>query len=59
MKTDAFNGSGDTAPHARVPGMAIHTDPCARMITAAAQVYHLPVVTTDPLFARDGIEVIA
>jgi PIN domain nuclease of toxin-antitoxin system len=38
---------------------AIHADPCDRMIIAAAQVYHLPVVTTDPLFARYGIEVIA
>jgi len=38
---------------------AIHADPCDRMIIAAAQLYHLPVVTTDPLFARYGIEVIA
>jgi len=38
---------------------AIHANPCDRMIIAAAQVYHLPVVTTDPLFARYGIEVIA
>jgi len=38
---------------------AIHADPCDRMIIAAAQVYHLPVVTTDPLFARYGIEVIS
>jgi PIN domain nuclease of toxin-antitoxin system len=38
---------------------AIHTDPCDRMIIAAAQRYHVPVVTTDPLFARYGIEVIA
>ena len=37
----------------------IHSDPCDRMIIAAAQVYHLPVVTTDPLFARYGIEAIA
>jgi PIN domain nuclease of toxin-antitoxin system len=37
----------------------IHSDPCDRMIIAAAQVYHLPVVTTDPLFARYGIEVIS
>lgn len=29
------------------------------MIIAAAQLYHLPVVTTDPLFAPYGIEVIA
>ncbi len=38
---------------------AIHADPCDRMIIAAAQVYHLPVVTTDPLFERYGIEVIS
>ncbi len=37
----------------------IHSDPCDRMIIAAAQVYHLPVVTTDSLFARYGIEVIS
>jgi len=37
----------------------IHSDPCDRMIIAAAQVYHWPVVTTDPLFARYGIEVIS
>jgi PIN domain nuclease of toxin-antitoxin system len=37
----------------------IHTDPCGRMIIAAAQVHHLPVVTTDPLFAPYGIEVIS
>ena len=37
----------------------MHADPCDRMIIAAAQVYHLPVVTTDPLFARYGIEVIS
>lgn len=36
-----------------------HADPCDRMIIAAAQIYHLPVVTTDPLFAPYGIEVIA
>jgi len=38
---------------------AIHADPCDRMIIAAAHVYHMPVVTTDPLFVRYGIEVIA
>ena len=38
---------------------AIHADPCDRMIIAAAQVYHLSVVTTDPLFAQYGIEVIS
>ena len=38
---------------------AIHADPCDRMIIAAAQVYHLPVVTTDPFFERYGIEVIS
>jgi len=37
---------------------AIHADPCDRMIIAAAQVYHMPVVTTDPLFVQYGIEVI-
>ncbi len=29
------------------------------MIIAAAQIYHLPVVTTDPRFAQYGIEVIS
>jgi PIN domain nuclease of toxin-antitoxin system len=38
---------------------AIHADPCDRMIIAAAQVHHLPVVTTDPIFAQYGIEIIA
>ena len=38
---------------------AIHADPCDRMIIAAAQVHHLPVVTTDPIFARYGIETIS
>lgn len=37
----------------------IHADPCDRMIIAAAQVHHLPVVTTDPLFAQYGIAVIS
>lgn len=37
---------------------AIHADPCDRMIIAPAQLYHVPVVTTDPLFSRYGIEVI-
>ena len=37
----------------------IHSDPCDRMIIAAAQVYHLPVVTTDPLLAQYGIDVIS
>lgn len=37
----------------------LHADPCDRMIIAAAQIYHLPVVTTDPLFAPYGIEVIS
>jgi PIN domain nuclease of toxin-antitoxin system len=37
---------------------AIHADPCDRMIIAAAQMHHFPVVTTDPLFSRYGIEVI-
>ena len=38
---------------------AIHADPCDRMIIAAAQMYHLPVVTTDPRFVQYGIEVIS
>ena len=38
---------------------AIHADPCDRMIIAAAQVHHMPVVTTDPIFAQYGIEIIA
>jgi len=37
----------------------LHADPCDRMIIAAAQLYHLPVVSTDPLFAPYGIEVIS
>jgi PIN domain nuclease of toxin-antitoxin system len=37
---------------------AIHADPCDRMIIAAVQMHHIPVVTTDPLFSRYGIEVI-
>jgi PIN domain nuclease of toxin-antitoxin system len=38
---------------------AIHADPCDRMIIAAAQVHHFPVVTADPIFARYGIETIS
>ena len=38
---------------------AIHADPCDRMIIAAAQLHHLPVVTTDPIFSQYGIEVIS
>ena len=38
---------------------AIHADPCDRMIIAAAQVHHMPVVTTDPIFAQYGIEIIS
>ena len=38
---------------------AIHADPCDRMIIAAAQNHHFPVITTDPLFAEYGIEVIS
>jgi PIN domain nuclease of toxin-antitoxin system len=34
-------------------------DPCHRMIIAAAQVHHLPVVTTDPIFLQYGIAVIS
>ena len=37
---------------------AIHADPCDRMIIAAAQMHHFPVITTDPLFSRYGITVI-
>jgi PIN domain nuclease of toxin-antitoxin system len=37
---------------------AIHADPCERMIIAAAQMHHFPVITTDPLFSRYGITVI-
>ena len=37
----------------------LHADPCHRLIIASAQVYRLPVVTADPLFAQYGIEVIA
>jgi PIN domain nuclease of toxin-antitoxin system len=37
---------------------AIHADPCDRMIIAAAQMHHVPVVTADPLFSRYGIKVI-
>jgi PIN domain nuclease of toxin-antitoxin system len=37
---------------------AIHADPCDRMIIAAAQMHHFPVVTADPRFSRYGIEVI-
>jgi PIN domain nuclease of toxin-antitoxin system len=37
----------------------LHADPCDRLIIASAQVYRLPVVTADPLFAQYGIEVIA
>ena len=38
---------------------AMHADPCDRMIIAAAQVHHMPVVTTDPIFAQYGIEIIS
>ena len=38
---------------------AFHADPCDRMIIAAAQVHHMPVVTTDPIFAQYGIEIIS
>lgn len=38
---------------------AIHADPCDRMIIAAAQLHHLPVVTTDPIFSQYGIEIIS
>ena len=29
------------------------------MIIAAAQVHHMPVVTTDPIFVQYGIEIIS
>jgi PIN domain nuclease of toxin-antitoxin system len=38
---------------------ALHADPCDRMMIAAAQVHHMPVVTTDPIFAQYGIEIIS
>jgi PIN domain nuclease of toxin-antitoxin system len=38
---------------------AIHADPCDRMILAAAQVHHMPVVTTDPIFAQYEVEIIS
>ena len=38
---------------------AMHADPCDRMIIAAAQVHHMPVVTTDPIFVQYGIEIIS
>jgi PIN domain nuclease of toxin-antitoxin system len=38
---------------------AIHANPCDQMIIAAAQVHHMPVVTTDPIFAQYGIEIIS
>src|SRR5262245_9142451 len=31
---------------------AIHADPCDRLIIAAAQGHHWPVVTSDPIFVR-------
>jgi PIN domain nuclease of toxin-antitoxin system len=36
----------------------IHADPCDRVLIAAAQMQHFPVVTTDALCAQYGIEVI-
>lgn len=38
---------------------AIHADPCDRMIIAAAQIHHFPVVTSDLVFAQYGVEVIS
>jgi PIN domain nuclease of toxin-antitoxin system len=38
---------------------AIHSDPCDRMIIATAQAHGLPVVTTDSVFSRYAVEVIA
>ena len=37
----------------------MHADPCDRMIIATAQLRHLPVVTTDPIFSQYGIDVIS
>lgn len=37
---------------------AIHADPCDRMIIAAAQLHHLPVVTADPIFSQYGITIV-
>jgi PIN domain nuclease of toxin-antitoxin system len=37
---------------------AIHADPCDRMIIATAQLLHLPVVTTDPIFLQYEIDII-
>ena len=37
----------------------LHSDPCDRLIIATAQMYHFPVVTTDPLFVQYAIEVIS
>ena len=37
---------------------AIYADPYDRIIIAAAQMHHAPVVTADPLFSPYGIEVI-
>lgn len=36
----------------------IHKDPCDRFIIAAAQLFGMPVVTTDRRFAEYGIEVL-
>jgi PIN domain nuclease of toxin-antitoxin system len=38
---------------------AIHADPCDRMIIAAAQSHHFPVVTADAIFLRYDIVVIS
>jgi PIN domain nuclease of toxin-antitoxin system len=38
---------------------AIHADPCDRMLIATAQVHHMPVATTDPIFSQYGIETIS
>ncbi|MBI5479334.1 MAG: type II toxin-antitoxin system VapC family toxin [Deltaproteobacteria bacterium] len=37
---------------------AIHRDPCDRFIIAAAMQLGLPVVTSDPVFAEYGVEVV-
>ncbi len=37
---------------------AIHSDPCDRMIIAAAIINKLPIVTHDAIFKKYGIEVL-
>ncbi len=37
----------------------IHRDPCDRFIIAAAKILRIPVVTSDPVFADYGIEIVS